>query len=222
MKTCIRFLRQKQARLDPGETARLNDQLNRVKRELADRSANLGRSVGESADLNRKLAEVQSNALNLRARLSLIGTETSEDTEQALALSGQANDLKQAIEEKDKQIAESRELLDRDRDIRNLIGASNLYRAEIDDVGQSRDTQKLFGRMFYTKEHRMLRTKISGKLASFMSELRETIGWISARGGMTAFPGSRAENPAAQSVDTWLGASSRIAHASYWQGFEPV
>ena len=39
------------------------------------------------------------------------------------------SDLNKAIEEKDKQIRESRELLD--RDIRNLIGARNLYIAEI-------------------------------------------------------------------------------------------
>ena len=134
----------------------LHDELNRVERELADRSADLDRSVGERTDLNRKLAEVQSNALSLEARLSLIGKETSEDTQQALALKGQVNDLNQAIDEKDKEIAESRALLDRDRDIRNLISARNLYIAEIYDVGQSGDTQKPFGRLFYTKDKSLI------------------------------------------------------------------
>jgi transcriptional regulator with XRE-family HTH domain len=146
----------KQARLDQREIASLNDQLNQVERELADRSADLDRSVEERADLNRKLAEVQSNASSLEARLSLIGKETSEDTQQALALKGQVNDLNKAIDEKDKQIADSRELLDRDRDIRNLIGARNLYIAEIYDVGQSGDTQKPFGRVFYTKDKSLI------------------------------------------------------------------
>ena len=146
----------KQARLDQGKIASLNDQLNRAEGELADRSADLDRSVGERADLNRKLAEVQSNALSLESRLSLIGKETSEDIQQALALKGQVNDLKQAIEEKDKQIADSRELLDRDSDIRNLISARNLYIAEIYDVGQNGDTQKPFGRVFYTKDKSLI------------------------------------------------------------------
>jgi hypothetical protein len=146
----------RQARLDQREIANLNDRLNRVERELADRSADLDRSVGERTDLNRKLAETQSNALSLEARLSLIGKETSEDTQQALALKGQVNDLHQAIDEKDKQIAEGRELLDRDRDIRNLISARNLYIAEIYDVGQSGDTQKPFGRVFYTKDKSLI------------------------------------------------------------------
>jgi hypothetical protein len=127
-----------------------------VEKELADRKANLDRSVEERADLNRKLVEAQSNALSLEARLSLIGKETSEDTEQSLTLSGQVNVLNKAIEEKDKQIADSRELLDRDRDIRNLIGARNLYIAEIYDVGQSGDTQKPFGRVFYTKDKSLI------------------------------------------------------------------
>jgi hypothetical protein len=146
----------KRTRLDQGEIAGLNDQLNRVERELAERSGDLDRSVEERADLNRKLAEAQSNALSLEARLSLIGKETSEDYQQSLALKGQVNDLNKAIEDKDKQIAESRELLDRDRDIRNLIGARNLYIAEIYDVGQSGDTQKPFGRVFYTKDKSLI------------------------------------------------------------------
>jgi hypothetical protein len=146
----------KQARLDQGEIASLNDRLNRVERELANRGADLDRSVEERSDLNRKLAEVQSNASSLEARLSLIGKETSEDTQQSLAMKGQVNDLNKAIEDKDKQIAESRELLDRDRDIRNLMGARNLYIAEIYDVGQSGDTQKPFGRVFYTKDKSLI------------------------------------------------------------------
>jgi hypothetical protein len=145
-----------QARLDQGKITRLNDRLNQVERELADRSADLDRSVEERADLNRKLVEVQSNALSLEARLSLIGKETSEDTQQALALKGRVNDLNKAIEDKDQQIRESRELLERDRDIRNLIGARNLYIAEIYDVGQSGDTQKPFGRVFYTKDKSLI------------------------------------------------------------------
>jgi hypothetical protein len=146
----------KQASVDQGKIASLNDRLNQVERELADRSADLDRSLEERADLNRKLAEVQSNASGLEARLSLIGKETSEDSQQSLALKGQVNDLNKAIEEKDKQIADSRELLDRDRDIRNLIGARNLYIAEIYDVGQSGDTQKPFGRVFYTKDKSLI------------------------------------------------------------------
>ena len=84
------------------------------------------------------------------------GCATKTSLRDQLDVMERINDLNQAIEEKDKQIADSRELLDRDRDIRNLIGARNLYIAEIYDVGQSGDTQKPFGRVFYTKDKSLI------------------------------------------------------------------
>lgn len=145
-----------QARLSQLEMANLKDRLAQVEDELAGRNAELDRNLQDLADLSRKLTEAQSNALSLEARLSLIGKETSEDAQQSLALKTQVGDLNAAIVEKDKAIAQSRELLDRDRDIRNLIGARNLYIAEIYDVGQSGDTQKPFGRVFYTKDKSLI------------------------------------------------------------------
>jgi hypothetical protein len=145
-----------QARRDHEEITGLKDQLAQLERELADRSADLDRSVEERADLIQKLSVAQTNAQSLEAKLSLIGKETSEDTQHALALKGEVNDLNKAIEERDKQIVESKELLDRDHDIRNLIGARDLYIAEIYDVGQSGDTQKPFGRVFYTKDKSLI------------------------------------------------------------------
>jgi hypothetical protein len=38
------------------------------------------------------LTEVQSDALSLEGRLSLIGKETSEDTQQSLSLNGEVNE----------------------------------------------------------------------------------------------------------------------------------
>jgi hypothetical protein len=145
-----------QARLNQQEMTSLKDQHSQMENQLAERNAELDRSLQDLADLNGKLAEVQSNASSLEARLSLIGKSTSEDAQLSLALKGQVNDLNAAIKEKDGQIAEERELLGRDRDIRNLIGARNLYIAEIYDVGQSGDTQKPFGRVFYTKDQSLV------------------------------------------------------------------
>jgi hypothetical protein len=134
------------------ELIRLKDQLSQVEMELTERNADLDRSAEERANLKGKLDEAHTNALSLEARLSLVGNETSEDIRQSLALKEQVSDLNVAIKEKNKQIADEHELLERDRDIRNLIGARNLYIAEIYDVGQSGDTQKAFGRIFYTKD----------------------------------------------------------------------
>jgi hypothetical protein len=145
-----------QARRVQEEMTGLKNQLAQLEKDLAERNADLDHSVEDRADLNRQLAEARADALSLQARLSLIGDQASQDAAQSLALKAQISDLNAAIEEKDKAIAQDRELLQKDRDIRNLIGARNLYIAEIYDVGQSGDTQKPFGRVFYTKDKSLI------------------------------------------------------------------
>jgi hypothetical protein len=145
-----------QARQNQQELAKLKDQLSQVENELAERNANLNRSVEDRSELSRQLAQAQANSQSLEARLSIIGNQSAQDTLQSLALKTQVNDLKAEIEDKDKVIAEERELLDRDRDVRNLISARNLYIAEIYDVAQTGDTQKPFGRVFYTKDKSLI------------------------------------------------------------------
>ena len=49
------------------------------------------------------------------------------------------------------EIAKQQELLDHDRDIRELMGARDLYIAEVHDVGGNGETDKTYGRVFYTK-----------------------------------------------------------------------
>ncbi len=48
-------------------------------------------------------------------------------------------------------IAKQDELLAHDRDIRDLIGARELYIGEIYDVAKTGETRKPFGRVFYTR-----------------------------------------------------------------------
>jgi hypothetical protein len=141
-----------QARTNQLEMTRLKDQLSQLQNELTKRSAGLDRSLQEWADLSRELTQAQANAQSLEARLKLAGVQTPSDSAQSLALKTQVNDLNAALEEKDKQVAEERELLQHDQDIRNLIGARNLYIAEIYDVAKNGSTQKPFGRVFYTKD----------------------------------------------------------------------
>jgi len=138
------------------ESARLKDQLSQLEGELAERSTDLDRLTEERTDLNRRLARAQADELSLQARLDLIGKQTSEDTAQSLDLRAQVNDLTTALDAKDREIERERQLLDHDRDIRNVIGARNLYIAEIYDVAKNGDTQNPFGRVFYTKDKSLI------------------------------------------------------------------
>ena len=145
-----------QGQLDHLELAKLNDRLNELESELAKGTADLDRSLEDRADLNRQLTEARDNAQILAARLNLIGDQSAQDATQSIALKAQVNDLNAALEVKDNQIAQERELLQHDSDIRNLIGARNLYIAEIYDIAKTGDTQKPFGRVFYTKDKSLI------------------------------------------------------------------
>ncbi len=60
-------------------------------------------------------------------------------------LSGQLREREQTIDKQD-------DLLSHDRDIRDLMGARDLYIAEVYDVARDGATQKPYGRkLFYTK-----------------------------------------------------------------------
>jgi len=144
-------LRQSQA-----ESARAKDQLRQLEAALAQRNADLDRSLADQADLNRQLAKAQANAQGLETRLTAMSNQSARDTAQSLSLKAQIEDLNAAIAAKDSEIAKQEDLLGRDRDIRNLIGARNLYIAEIYDVGKNGDTQKPFGRIFYTKDKSLI------------------------------------------------------------------
>lgn len=141
-----------QVRQSQLETARLEDRLSELENQSAGERAELDRSLQDRAELNRELTQAQADAQTLQARLSAFSSQASQDTVQTLALKTRVEDLNSQIQAKDTEIAREQELLQHDRDIRNLIGARNLYIAEIYDVAKNGDTQKPFGRIFYTKD----------------------------------------------------------------------
>jgi hypothetical protein len=145
-----------QLRMSEVELAKLKDQLAQLEGELTKRSTDLNRSIEARADLDRQLALAQANQQSLQTKLSLTSEQPPQGIPQSLELKTQVRDLTAALADKDREIGEERELLQHDRDIRNLIGARNLYIAEIYDVAKSGDTQKPFGRVFYTKDKSLI------------------------------------------------------------------
>jgi hypothetical protein len=143
--------REKQQELD-----RINDRLNQSEDARTKETAELERTEQDRTDLVQKLSAAQADQRSLEARLSLIRDQTAQDMAQSGDLKAQVRDLTAALEEKDKAIAREQELLKHDSDIRNLIGARDLYIAEIYDVAKTGDTQKPFGRVFYTKDKSLI------------------------------------------------------------------
>jgi len=76
----------------------------------------------------------------------------------AASLEGKVEELTQVLRERERtvdqqqtEISKQQELLEHDRDIRELMGARDLYIAEVYDVARTGQTNKTYGRVFYTR-----------------------------------------------------------------------
>lgn len=142
---------QRQLRMDLQEVTKLRQQNSKLEEDLAERNSDLERNARDRAEVDRQLTASQSNIDSLREQLSSIANQKSQEGAQSQALQAQVRELNASLQAKDQEVARNDELLQHDRDIRNLIGARDLYIAEIYDVGKTGATQKPFGRVFYTK-----------------------------------------------------------------------
>src|SRR5258705_369249 len=91
---------------------------------------------------------------------SLLATEEklkSRDREQSQSamhtgtLEAKIAELSNSLAERDRLTSEQQEMLAKDHDIRELMGARDLYITEIHDVVRTGEAQKAFGRVFFTR-----------------------------------------------------------------------
>jgi hypothetical protein len=125
---------------------------------------NAQEQLSEERDrLSRQLAATQTELDSMRNKWATAGTDAAQQSAKTTALETQVRELKAAVDEKDialsekdRMLALDKDFLSRDRDIRDLIGARNLYVADIFDTNENGKTAKQFGRIFYTKERSLV------------------------------------------------------------------
>ena len=105
----------------------------------------------QRSELNQKLEAGESNAQRLQDKLDSLERQSSQDKQQAAALEVKVADLTGLLRDRETVIDQQQELLAHDRDIRDLMGARDLYVAEVYDVEGTGKTKKSYGRVFYTK-----------------------------------------------------------------------
>ncbi len=112
--------------------------------------ASNARRDGELAAAEMKLSEFQKTVEAATA-------QRDENARQAAVLEAKVNELTQTVrdrertlDQRDAEVAKGQELLEHDRDIRELMGARQLYMADVRDVSGA-GTNKTYGRVFYTK-----------------------------------------------------------------------
>ena len=105
----------------------------------------------QKSELAQKLESAQDNSNLLEQKLDSLAEQSAQDATRAKASEAKVNDLTRELQEQQAALDQRDELLSHDRDIRELMGARDLYIAEIYDVAGTGETKKPYGRVFYTR-----------------------------------------------------------------------
>lgn len=105
----------------------------------------------ERSNITQKLDAAQASLQKTQTELDSLRQQRSQDQSRADSLEAQIRDLHGQLRDREQTIGKQEELLAHDRDIRDLMGARDLYIAEVYDVARDGATQKSYGRVFYTK-----------------------------------------------------------------------
>jgi hypothetical protein len=98
-----------------------------------------------------KLQEAERRSLNAQNELNTLRAQREQDVVRISSLESQVGGLTVAMNEQGHRAKDDEQYLASDKDIRDLIGARNLYIADIMDVREDGSARKPFGRVFYTK-----------------------------------------------------------------------
>lgn len=105
----------------------------------------------QKTELAQKLKSAQDNSNLLEQKLDSLTHQSAQDDALAKTSEAKVNDLTHQLQEQQAALEQRDELLSHDRDIRELMGARDLYIAEIYDVAGTGETKKPYGRVFYTR-----------------------------------------------------------------------
>lgn len=138
------------------EIARMRAVQERLEANLQSDKAGRQDLVQQRADLMRKLEVAESESQAVQHQVDLLTQQSLRETAQAKSLSTKVDDLTRLLQDREAALNQQDELLAHDRDIRELIGARNLYITEVYDTDEKGATRKPYGRVFYTKEKSLI------------------------------------------------------------------
>jgi hypothetical protein len=119
--------------------------------------------AAEKDALSQQLATARADVQSLRDQVASAQSSADQQVVRAASLEAKVRELNSTLDEtntalsdKDRILALDKDFLAHDRDIRDLIGARNLYIADIFDTTENGKTAKPFGRIFYTKDRSLV------------------------------------------------------------------
>jgi Putative zinc-finger len=132
--------------------------LDNAKSAQASRERSLQGALSENQQLaqqetaaSQNLDVAQASLRKMQAELASLQQQRNQDELDAGSLEAQIEDLNAQLRQSQQTVDRQQGLLADDRDIRDLMGARDLYIAEVYDVARDGATKKPYGRIFYTK-----------------------------------------------------------------------
>jgi anti-sigma-K factor RskA len=134
-----------------------------LQRQLEGDHAQQQQLAAEKDALSQQLAAAQADVQSLRDKVTSTQANADQQAERTTSLEAKVRELNVALDEtntalsdRERILALDKDFLAHDRDIRDLIGARNLYIADIFDTNENGKTAKPFGRIFYTKDRSLV------------------------------------------------------------------
>jgi hypothetical protein len=141
----------RQLELQSAEISHLKISQDHLENNLQNGQADRRALLQERSEATQRLDAAQAKTQGLQDKLDVLERQSSEDKQRATALEAKVTDLDRLLHDREVTIEQQEELLAHDRDIRDLMGARDLYVAEVYDVERTGETKKPYGRVFYTK-----------------------------------------------------------------------
>jgi hypothetical protein len=107
--------------------------------------------IQQRTELAQKLDSAEADSQALQGKLATLTQQSVRDTDSLKTSEAKVNDLTHLLAQREADLEQQDELLAHDRDIRDLMGARDLYIAEVYDVEGTGETKKAYGRVFYTR-----------------------------------------------------------------------
>jgi hypothetical protein len=123
--------------------------LEALQRQLDAEQLERSRQATRAAELEAKVNELSKQLQE--SQVAVVQQKRDLDERE-----GTINQQKRQLDDQEGTMGRQQELLAHDRDVRELMGARNLYVVEVYDVLGTGETNKPYGRLFYTKGQKLL------------------------------------------------------------------
>ena len=141
----------KQLERQSAEMAQMKIAQNQLASELQNSNTGKDDLAKRAADLETKLAVAQTSVHDSSQKLDGLVKQSNEEQARAAQLTATVNALTKELNDRNQALQQKDELLAKDRDIREVMGARDLHVAEVYDVARTGETQKPYGRVFFTE-----------------------------------------------------------------------